>query len=60
MTGQEVRHLRRSWGMTQRELARVLGVSSQAKISQYENDRRPVPPTVRRLLGLMAKYEGRR
>jgi len=44
--------------MTQRELARVLGVSSQAKISEMENDRRPVPPTVRRLLGLMVQFGG--
>jgi DNA-binding XRE family transcriptional regulator len=49
MTGRELRALRESWGLTQAQLAHLIGY--QAKVgSDMEHDRKPVPNMLARLL----------
>ena len=49
MTGRELRALRESWGLTQAQLAHLIGY--QAKVgSDIEHDRKPVPNMLERLL----------
>jgi len=42
MTGQELKNWRKKWGITQIELARLLG-TYQETISRWERDKRGIP-----------------
>ena len=49
MKPSEIRKMRKSWGMTQAELARELGVARET-VSRWENAREePIPSLVRAL-----------
>lgn len=49
MSAAEIRRMRKSWGMTQEELAALLGVARET-VSRWENGREmPIPSLVRAL-----------
>ena len=59
MNGQEIRAQRKSAGLTQRQLARKLGLgrtSGQVTISKWENDEYKIATPTGRLLQLVCAY----
>lgn len=50
MTGEEFRTLRMALGLTQAQLAKVLGFGHGNYIGAMENGRRAIPPLVDRLM----------
>jgi transcriptional regulator with XRE-family HTH domain len=53
MTGAALRNRRKALGMTQRELAQALGVTSNT-VARYERDESGIPEPVARLVMLIA------
>ena len=50
LTGEEIAQARESLGLTQEELATVMGYGSKARVSELERGRRQPSPAASRLL----------
>ena len=59
MSGQDVKAIRESLGLTQDELARWLGLSGRSNVAHIEAGRKAITGPVRRLMELLRDSEGR-
>jgi len=50
MSAEEIRAIRARWGMTQDQFAHALGISDRSRVSDMENGRRKVRPTLEKLI----------
>lgn len=55
MTGNELKELRKSKGITQAELAEMAKLSGQVVIARYENGTRKISPPMAKLFELLLK-----
>ncbi len=54
LTGQEIREIRKEFGFTQPQMARLLGLSRTATISEIENDRAPLSNAAKLVLAALS------
>jgi transcriptional regulator with XRE-family HTH domain len=61
MTGSEFRAIRKSLGLSLREMGRAIGYEGtdgtvSAQINKYENGKRDIPPWIARLVAMYGKH----